>query len=81
VLEDDLATALGMFGAWNCTIDIEQQIKIRAHRFLPRVEKQSATDIREFNGLTTDIMGFRAKKAGTTIYQMATVTWQGSVIL
>lgn len=66
--EDSLSNALGMFGAWNCTISIEQEIKIRAHRYLPREEKQTGTDIREYNGLSTPIMGFRAYKEGTTIY-------------
>jgi hypothetical protein len=66
--EDAYSAQVGVFQDWNVTYEEGYDFTVTAHRFLPRVETQTGSDLREYSGLNVTAMLFFAEKSGNVYY-------------
>lgn len=66
--EDDYTAQVGVFRDWHVTYEEGYDFTVTAHRFLPRVETQTGSDLREYSGLNVTGMLFFAQTSGNVYY-------------
>lgn len=78
---DAYSQQLGVLSNWHVTYEDAYDFKVIAHRFLPRVESQTGSDMREYKGMNITAMLFFAQKSGNVFYSNQSIILLRSVCL